>query len=161
MASNTMMTPLKEEVLELIRSAKKRGYVTHVQINELLSSEDVKSEQIEDILAMFSEMGVNVVETEEAEPKEEGARAEHEDEPGDEPEDEAKSEHGEESDVRPASAHGSLQSRRWQRGSAACGSWKSHCGSCRPAPAFADEPLERSGFWMQLVRPFGVGERSR
>jgi RNA polymerase primary sigma factor len=55
-------------VKKLIRSAKKRGYVTHDQINSLLK--EVNSEQIEDVLAMFSEMGVNVVETEE--PSEEG-----------------------------------------------------------------------------------------
>src|SRR5450830_1092928 len=67
-------------VKKLIRSAKKRGYVTHDQINALLSSEEVKSEQIEDILAMFSEMGVNVVETEESVPEEEGAREEPDDE---------------------------------------------------------------------------------
>src|SRR6266536_1975691 len=53
-------------VKELIRSAKKRGYVTHGQINSVLPSEEVNSKQIEDVLAMFSEMGVNVVETEEA-----------------------------------------------------------------------------------------------
>src|SRR6478735_2628490 len=53
-------------VKKLIRSAKKRGYVTHDQINAVLHSEEVNSEQIEDVLAMFSEMGVNVVETEEA-----------------------------------------------------------------------------------------------
>ena len=53
-------------VKKLIRSAKKRGYVTHDQINSVLPSEEVNSEQIEDVLAMFSEMGVNVVETEEA-----------------------------------------------------------------------------------------------
>jgi len=104
MASNTKMTPLKEEMLEkegseirldsplldlsdaaikkLIWGAKKRGYVTHVQINELLSSEEVKSEQIEDILAKLSEMGVNVVETEEAEPEDEGAGEEAESERG-------------------------------------------------------------------------------
>ena len=81
MASKIKVTPQKEEMLEkegpesplldlsdaavkdLIRGAKKRGYVTHDQINALLSSEEVKSEQIEDILAKFSEMGVNVVET--------------------------------------------------------------------------------------------------
>ena len=51
----------------MIRNAKKRGYVTHDQINALLSSEEVKSEQIEEILAKLSEMGVNVVETKEAE----------------------------------------------------------------------------------------------
>ena len=67
-------------VKALIRSAKKRGYVTHDQINALLSSEEVKSEQIEDILAKFSEMGVNVVETEEAEPENEGGREEPDDE---------------------------------------------------------------------------------
>src|SRR6478672_5803 len=54
-------------VKELIRNAKKRGYVTHDQIDALLSSEEVKSEQIEDILANFSEVGVNVVDTKEAE----------------------------------------------------------------------------------------------
>ena len=63
-------------VNDLIRSAKKRGYVTHDQINALLSSEEVKSERIEDMLAKFSEMGVNVVETEEAEPEEEVATCE-------------------------------------------------------------------------------------
>jgi hypothetical protein len=44
-------------VKKLIRSAKKRGYVTHDQINSVLPSEEVNSEQIEDVLAMFSEMG--------------------------------------------------------------------------------------------------------
>ncbi len=105
MASKTKVTPQKEEMLEkegpetppgsplldlsdaavkkLIRSANKRGYVTDDQINALLSSEEVKSEQIEDILAKFSEMGVNVnvVETEEAEPEDEVAREAPEEEP--------------------------------------------------------------------------------
>ena len=58
-------------VKELIRSAKKRGYVTHDQINALLSSEEVNSELIESILAKFSEMGINVVETKEARLEEE------------------------------------------------------------------------------------------
>src|SRR5438552_612623 len=74
-------------VKKLIRSAKKRGYVTHDQITSVLSSEEVNSEQIEDVLAMFSEMGVNVVETEEA--SEEG------EEPREEAEEEAESESGE------------------------------------------------------------------
>jgi RNA polymerase primary sigma factor len=62
-------------VKKLIHNAKKRGYITHGQINSVLRSEEVNSEQIEDVLAMFSEMGINVVETGEAqqdeEPKEE------------------------------------------------------------------------------------------
>ncbi len=67
-------------VKKLIRTAKKRGYVTHDQINSVLPSEEVNSEQIEDVLAMFSEMGVNVVETEEASDDEE-QREEAEEEP--------------------------------------------------------------------------------
>src|ERR1700723_1383341 len=62
-------------VKELIGNAKKRGYVTHDQIDALLSSEEVKSEQIEDILANFSEGGV-VVDTKEAELEEEVATGE-------------------------------------------------------------------------------------
>src|SRR5262245_62714062 len=108
MASKTEETPQKEEmpdkegpetlpespllglsggaVRELCRS-KKRGYVTHDQINSVLPSEEVNSEQIEDVLAMFSEMGVNVVETEE--PSEDG------EEPREESDEEAESESGE------------------------------------------------------------------
>jgi RNA polymerase primary sigma factor len=67
-------------VKKLIRTAKKRGYVTHDQINSVLPSEEVNSEQIEDVLAMFSEMGVNVVETEET-TEEEGEREEADEEP--------------------------------------------------------------------------------
>jgi RNA polymerase primary sigma factor len=67
-------------VKKLIRGAKKRGYVTVDQINAVLPSEEVNSEQIEDVLAMFSEMGVNVVENEDAEPEDE-AREEAEEEP--------------------------------------------------------------------------------
>ena len=58
-------------VKKLIRSASERGYVTHNQLDALLSSDELKSEQIEEILAKFSEMGVNVVETKEARPEEE------------------------------------------------------------------------------------------
>jgi hypothetical protein len=45
----------------LIRGAKKCGYLTNDQINALLSSEKIKFERIEDILAKFSEMGVRLV----------------------------------------------------------------------------------------------------
>src|SRR5262249_13187432 len=68
-------------VKKLIRTAKKRGYVTHDQINSVLPSEEVNSEQIEDVLAMFSEMGVNVVETEEATEEEGEGEEEEEAEP--------------------------------------------------------------------------------
>src|ERR1043165_86372 len=68
-------------VKRLIRTAKKRGYVTHDEINAVLPSEEVNSEQIEDVLAMFSEMGVNVVETEEATEEGEESREEADEEP--------------------------------------------------------------------------------
>ncbi|HEY3641699.1 MAG TPA: RNA polymerase sigma factor RpoD [Xanthobacteraceae bacterium] len=68
-------------VKKLIRAAGKCGYVTHEQINAVLPSDEANSEQIEDLLSMFSEMGVNVVENDEAESKEEGAPEEPEDEP--------------------------------------------------------------------------------
>src|SRR2546430_8393164 len=61
-----------------MRTAKKRGYVTHEQINSL--SKEVNSEQIEDVLAMFSDMGVNVVETQEASEEGEEQREEPEEE---------------------------------------------------------------------------------
>jgi len=59
-------------VKKLIKVAKKRGYVTYEELNSVLPSEEVSSEQIEDIMAMFSDMGINVVdedEVEEAEPE--------------------------------------------------------------------------------------------
>ena len=63
-------------VKELIRSAKKRGYVTVDQINSVLPSKEANSKQIEDILSIFGEMGVNVVETKEAESEDDGATCE-------------------------------------------------------------------------------------
>jgi RNA polymerase primary sigma factor len=68
-------------VKKMIKQAKKRGYVTYEQLNAVMPSEEVTSEKIEDVLAMMNEMGINVVETEEAETEEEGeAREEPEEE---------------------------------------------------------------------------------
>jgi RNA polymerase primary sigma factor len=91
MAGKTIQAPPQKEVAEttdtlplldlsdaavktLISTAKKRGYVTHEQVK--LLAEEVNSEQVEDVLAMFSEMGVNVVETEETTDDEEQERDE-------------------------------------------------------------------------------------
>ena len=65
-------------IKKLIRIARQRGYVTHQQVGSL--AEEVNSEQIENVLAMFSEMGVNVVETEEAADQDEAEREEADDE---------------------------------------------------------------------------------
>jgi RNA polymerase primary sigma factor len=53
-------------VKKMIKAAKKRGYVTIDHINQVMPSGEVSSDQIEDIYAMLNEMGINVVETEEA-----------------------------------------------------------------------------------------------
>ena len=66
---------------KLIARAKKRGYITVDQLNEMLPQDQMSSEQIEDIMAALNDMGVNVVENEEA-----GEDAEPEDDSADEAE---------------------------------------------------------------------------
>nr|WP_299506130.1 RNA polymerase sigma factor RpoD [uncultured Rhizobium sp.] len=56
-----------DAVKKMIKAAKKRGYVTMDELNSVLPSEEVTSEQIEDTMAMLSDMGINVVEDEDAE----------------------------------------------------------------------------------------------
>jgi RNA polymerase primary sigma factor len=53
-------------VRKMIKQAKNRSYVTYEEFNSVVVSEEVASEQIQDILAMLNEMGINVIETEEA-----------------------------------------------------------------------------------------------
>ncbi len=62
-------------VKKLLKTAKAKGYVTLDQLNAVLPSEEVSSDQIEDIYAMLSDMGINVVETDDGEEKEEGEEA--------------------------------------------------------------------------------------
>jgi RNA polymerase primary sigma factor len=64
------------EVTKMIKRAKKRGYITHQQINAVLPSDEHTSEKIENILAMLNDMGINTVEQDEAEPDEEEKAAE-------------------------------------------------------------------------------------
>jgi RNA polymerase primary sigma factor len=51
-------------VKKLLKKAKSRGYVTYDELNTVLPSEEVSSEQIEDTMAMLSDMGITVVENE-------------------------------------------------------------------------------------------------
>src|SRR3954451_10503707 len=70
----------------MMKGAKKRGYVTQEEIANVLPSDKVDPDTIEDVLGMFSEMGINVVETEEADEeereREEPAAAEEEEAEG-------------------------------------------------------------------------------
>ena len=70
-------------VKRMIKAAKKRGYVTMDELNEVLPSEQVSGDQIEDVMSMLSEMGINVVENEETEEGEKKAT------PGEDDEEEA------------------------------------------------------------------------
>ncbi|MCG6858416.1 MAG: RNA polymerase sigma factor RpoD [Salaquimonas sp.] len=56
-----------DAVKKMIKTAKKRGYVTVDELNAVLPSDEVSSEQIEDTMAMLSDMGINVVEEDEVE----------------------------------------------------------------------------------------------
>ena len=59
-------------VKRMIAEARERGYITYDQLNTVLPPEQVSSEQIEDVMSMLSEMGINVIEDEEAEEGEQG-----------------------------------------------------------------------------------------
>lgn len=56
-----------QSVKRLLKAGKQRGYVTYDELNSVLPSEEVSSEQIEDTMSMLSDMGINVVESEEGE----------------------------------------------------------------------------------------------
>ena len=54
-------------VKRMIADARERGYITYDQLNQVLPPEQVSSEQIEDVMSMLSEMGINVIENDDAE----------------------------------------------------------------------------------------------
>ena len=55
------------DVKKMIKTAKSQGFVTYEQLNKVTSAESLTSEQIEDVMSMLSEMGINVIENEEEE----------------------------------------------------------------------------------------------
>ena len=68
-------------IKKMISEARARGYITYDELNKALPPEQVSSEQIEDVMSMLSEMGINIIEDEDSdEPEnavvvvEEGAR---------------------------------------------------------------------------------------
>ncbi|CUH65563.1 Sigma-70 [Thalassovita gelatinovora] len=54
-------------VKRMIAEAREKGYITYDQLNQVLPPDQVSSEQIEDVMSMLSEMGINIIEDEEAE----------------------------------------------------------------------------------------------
>ncbi len=57
-------------VKKMIAEAREKGFITYDQLNRVLPPEQVSSEQIEDVMSMLSEMGINIIEDEEAEEEE-------------------------------------------------------------------------------------------
>ena len=62
-----MLDMSQAQVKKMIADARERGYITYDQLNQVLPPEQVSSEQIEDVMSMLSEMGINVIENDEAE----------------------------------------------------------------------------------------------
>ena len=63
--------PSKKNLKKVVSEAKQRGYITQDQLEELVISEKLSSEQIEDLMTDLSGMGINITENEEAEYPEE------------------------------------------------------------------------------------------
>jgi len=66
-SESALLDMSNRDVKKMIKTAKSQGFVTYEQINKVTSSEDLSSEQIEDVMSMLSEMGINVIENEEEE----------------------------------------------------------------------------------------------
>jgi RNA polymerase primary sigma factor len=62
-------------VRKMIATAKARGYITYDELNQVLPPDQVSSEQIEDVMAMLSEMGINIVDNEEGDDDDEARPA--------------------------------------------------------------------------------------
>ncbi|MGH7094054.1 MAG: RNA polymerase sigma factor region1.1 domain-containing protein, partial [Stellaceae bacterium] len=75
-AETPLLDAIAVAVKKMVLRGKERGYLTYDELNAALPPDQVSSEQIEDTMAMLSEMGVNVIESEESE---EPAAAEAED----------------------------------------------------------------------------------
>lgn len=65
--SNPMGDMDQAAVKKMISEAREKGYITYDQLNNVLPPDQVSSEQIEDVMSMLSEMGINIIEDEEAE----------------------------------------------------------------------------------------------
>ena len=62
-----MLDMSQAAVKKMISEARARGYITYDQLNQVLPPDQVSSEQIEDVMSMLSEMGINIIEDDEAE----------------------------------------------------------------------------------------------
>lgn len=68
----------QDAVKKMIAEAKNRGYITYDALNEALPQDQMSSEQIEDVMTMLSEMGINVIDNADAEVEEAAEKKEEE-----------------------------------------------------------------------------------
>jgi len=80
-ADGPLMDKVGIAVKRLIQKGKERGYITYGELNQALPSDQMTSEQIEDVMTSLSEMGVNVIESEESEEATAAEPAQAEEEP--------------------------------------------------------------------------------
>ena len=66
-AEAPLLDSVQAAIRKMVARGKERGYVTYDDLNAALPADQVSSEQIEDTMAMLSEAGINVVESEEGE----------------------------------------------------------------------------------------------
>jgi RNA polymerase primary sigma factor len=65
--ADTSLDMSQAAIKKMIADARERGYITYDQLNAVLPPEQVSSDQIEDVMSMLSEMGIQVTEEEEME----------------------------------------------------------------------------------------------
>src|SRR5579875_3667892 len=75
-SDTTLLDTQSAAVKRLIARGKERGYITFDELNAVLPPDQNSSEQIEDVMAMLNEMGIQVVEAEETEEPELPVKAE-------------------------------------------------------------------------------------
>ena len=79
----TLLDVQSAAVKRLMAKGKERGYITFDELNAVLPPDQMSTDQIEDVMSQFSELGVQVVENEETEDTEATAKPERaEAEPG-------------------------------------------------------------------------------
>ena len=75
---DALLDSLSASLKKLLNKGKSRGYITVDELNGALPPEKESSEKIEDVMAMISDMGINLIENDEAEED----QAENEDDDG-------------------------------------------------------------------------------
>src|SRR5215472_8265317 len=66
-AEAPLLDQIAVAIKKMVARGKERGYLTYDELNAALPTDQVSSEQIEDTMTMLSELGINVVENEDAE----------------------------------------------------------------------------------------------